>query len=226
MSTKEKRTTMTLSFYVDSAVPSDIDSLIATGMFRGVTTNPTLLDRAGLTSADIPDFVASTLDRGAERVFVQSWGATPDEIAARGREFRSLSDRVIVKVPGSREGITAAKLLSGDGEVLVTAIYSAGQIPAVLASGAAYTAPFLGRMIAAGRDGIAEVQRMQAVIDGTRSDLRLLVGSLRTPEQIVALASVGVRDFTMGAAVWDQFFVDELTAATVAQFEELATATP
>jgi transaldolase len=213
-----------LTLFVDSAVSADVDRLLATGMFSGVTTNPLLLDRAGLTSADIPDFVARTLAAGAERVFVQSWGATPDEIAGRGREFRQLSDRVVVKVPGSLEGMQAARKLSADGDVLVTAIYSADQIPAVIASGATYTAPFLGRMIAAGRDGIAEVTRMQAVIGATGSPLELLVGSLRTPEQVVALASAGVRNFTMGAAVWDLFFSDELTAESVAQFENLATA--
>jgi len=212
-----------ITFYIDSAEAADAEELLPTGMFEGVTTNPLLLDRAGLHSADIPAFVERTLGLGARRVFVQSWGATADEIAARGRRLRELDPRVIVKVPGSREGIEAARQLSPDGEVLVTAIYSAAQIPAVIASGATYTAPFLGRMIAAGRDGLAEVARMQRVIEATGSDLQLLVGSLRTPEQIVELAYAGVRRFTMGRAVWEQFFEDELTAASVAQFEELAT---
>lgn len=215
-----------LTFYVDSAVADDIDRLLGTGMFAGVTTNPLLLSRAGLTSAAIPEFVEAVVARGVERVFVQSWGSTPDEIAARGREFRQLSPKLVVKVPGSREGVQAARSLADDGDVLVTAIHSADQIPAVIASGATYTAPFLGRMIAAGRDGVAEVSRMQDVIDGTGAGLRLLVGSLRTPEQIVALASRGVRNFTMGAPVWDLFFADELTATSVAEFEQLATATP
>lgn len=214
--------------FIDSASRPDVERLLATGLAAGVTTNPAILDKAGLGSRDIPSLVGWATEAGAERVFVQSWGSSAIEIATRGASFRELSPRVVVKVTASREGIEAARLLSspeagyGSGEVLVTAVYSAAQVLPIMASGATYFAPFVGRMEAAGRDPFAEIGRMQAALAATGSPLRTLAGSLRTPEQILTLAQLGVTAFTFGPPVWEQFWGDELTAASVAQFEELA----
>lgn len=209
-------------FYIDSADRDHVARLLATGFFSGVTTNPAILDKAGLGSRDIPAFVEWATRAGAARVFVQSWGASAGEIERRGEEFRALSGNVTVKVPASRPGIEAARVLAGSGDVLVTAVYSAPQVLPVTRSGAAFVAPFVGRMITAGRDGIAEVIAMQSAIDAAGSSLRILAGSLRTPEQILGLARAGVEHFTLGPPVWDLFFGDELTTAAVTQFEELA----
>jgi TalC/MipB family fructose-6-phosphate aldolase len=210
------------TFYIDSAERAEVTRLLATGLFGGVTTNPAILDKAGLGSRDIPALVEWAVDAGAQRVFVQSWGSSAAEIADRGAAFRALAPNVVVKVTASREGVEAARLLSPGGEVLVTAVYSAAQVLPIMASGATFLAPFVGRMIAAGRDGIGEVVAMQRALDATGSHLQILAGSLRTPEQILELASAGVQSFTMGPPVWDLFFDDELTASSVASFHELA----
>ncbi len=92
-----------------------------------------------------------------------------------------------------------------------------------MAAGAAFIAPFVGRMISNGRDGIAEVLAMQQAIEASGSDLEILAGSLRTPEQILELAFGGVRNMTFAPGVWDLFFKDELTAQSVEEFHALAT---
>jgi transaldolase len=209
-------------FFIDSADRAEVTRLLATGLASGVTTNPAILDKSGLGSRDIPDVVGWATDAGAERVFVQSWGSSAAEIADRGAGFRELGPQVVVKVTASQAGVEAARILSPTGPVLVTAVYSAPQVLPIMASGATYLAPFVGRMIAAGRDGIAEIVRMQRAIEATGSPLDVLAGSLRTPEQILELAEAGVSHFTFGPPVWDLFFDDELTAASVAQFEELS----
>lgn len=214
------------TFFIDSADRKQVTELLSTGLFGGVTTNPEILSKAGLGSNDIPDLVDWATGAGAKRVFVQSWGKTSGEIAERGQELRSLGSNVTVKVPASREGIEAAKILSGGGPVLVTAVYTAAQVLPIIASGASYLAPFVGRMIAAGRDAVADITRMQQVIDATKSGLEILAGSLRTPSQVLDLASAGVRNVTLGPPVWDLFFNDELTRASVERFEELATEQP
>ncbi|MEZ2390669.1 transaldolase family protein [bacterium RCC_150] len=214
------------TFFIDSADRNQVTRLLSTGLFGGVTTNPEILSNAGLGSNDIPTLVDWATGAGAKRVFVQSWGKTTGEIAERGQELRNLGSNVTVKVPASRQGIEAAKILSGAGPVLVTAVYTAAQVLPIIASDASYLAPFVGRMIAAGRDAVAEITRMQQVIDATKSDLEILAGSLRTPSQVLDLASAGVRNVTLGPPVWDLFFNDELTHASVERFEELATQQP
>lgn len=213
-----------IDLYIDSAVRSDIDRLLATGLFAGVTSNPAILDKAGLSSADIPDFVKWSVDAGARRVFVQSWGTTADELVERGESFRSLDRAVVVKVTASREGVQAARRLATGGEVLVTAAFSAAQVVPVIAAGATFIAPFVGQMTAAGRDGLAETLAMQRATESTGSATRVLAGSLRTPAQMLELAIGGVRHMTLSPPVWDSSFEDELTAAAVDKFHSLATA--
>jgi TalC/MipB family fructose-6-phosphate aldolase len=211
-----------VSLFIDSAVRAEVEPLLATGLFSGVTTNPAILDKAGLTAAAIPELVAWASDAGAERVFVQSWGATADEIVDRGRGMRDLGPGVVVKVPMSDAGLRAARVLSRDGEVLVTALHTATQVVPALASGATYIAPFVGRMTAVERNGVAEAVAMHRAARATGSLLQVLAGSLRTPQQILDLATAGIHHFTFAPAVWEAFFQDDPTLAAVENFERLS----
>ncbi|MET0885294.1 MAG: transaldolase family protein [Mycetocola sp.] len=212
-----------VTFFIDSADRIEVTRLLRTRLFGGVTTNPAILDKAGLGSADIPDLVAWANDAGAGRVFLQSWGKSAAELIERGEGLRALASNVVVKLPASRDGIEAAAQLSRGGDVLVTAVHAATQVFPVMASGATYLAPFVGRMLAGGRDGVAETIAIQHAVAATGSSLQVLAGSLRTPEQVLELASAGVRNMTFGPAVWDLFFDDDMTDDSVENFERLAT---
>ena len=200
--------------------------LLATGLFRGVTTNPAILDKAGLGSIDIHDVIRWATAAGAERVFVQAWGTSADDMVELGRQFRQISGNVVVKVPYSLEGVVAAKRLSEDGEVLVTAVHSDAQVLPIVLANATYLAPFVGRMDQAGRDGVDAALGMQRALHGLATETRLLAGSLRRPAQLLQLAQAGVSHFTMAPAVWRLFFEDDVTQAAVANFQRLATGTP
>jgi len=213
------------SFYIDSAQRQVVEPLLRSGLVAGVTTNPTLLEAAGVRNEAIPDLVSWATDAGARAVFVQAWGGSAEQLERRGRDLRALDDRVVVKLPVTPAGLQATARLAADGiPVLVTAVYSATQVFPTMAAGASMIAPYLGRMTDAGRDGFAEIAAMQRVIDASGSTLRVLVASLRTPGDVLRLAEVGVRDFTLGPAVWEQLAADPLTDAAVAEFERAAQA--
>jgi transaldolase len=152
---------MNLSYYIDSADRREATDLLATGLFRGVTTNPAILEKAGLGSIDIPDVIRWATDAGAERVFVQAWGTSADDMVELGRQFRQISGNVVVKLPYSLEGIVAARRLAEDGEVLVTAVHADTQVLPIVLANATYLAPFVGRMDQAGRDGLDAALGMQ-----------------------------------------------------------------
>lgn len=211
-----------LAFYVDSADRSAAERMLATGLFAGLTTNPAILAKAGLGTADVPDVVRWAVDAGAPRVFAQVHGDTADELVARGERWRALSERVVIKVAYSEAALAAARRLAGGGEVLVTGVHQAWQVLPAMASGATFVAPFVARMDAAGRDGLAEVEAMTAAVAATGASLQVLAGSVRTPDQILRLARAGVRHITFGPAVWEQFFGDDVTREAVAAFEQLA----
>ncbi|MHA6523390.1 transaldolase family protein [Tessaracoccus sp. G1721] len=214
---------MPIHYYIDSAVQSDVEELLATGLFSGVTTNPAILEKAGLTSLNIPDLIRWTTAAGAERVFVQAWGESALDMIELGRQFRQMSPRVVVKVPYSSAGVEAARELAGEGEVLVTAVHDSPQVLPVVLANATFLAPFVGRMDAAGRDGMESALAIQSALNGLDASTQLLAGSLRRPEQVLRLAQAGVRHFTMGPSVWHSFFEDDITQAAVANFQQLAT---
>ncbi|MFV0429556.1 MAG: transaldolase family protein [Arachnia sp.] len=213
---------MSLHYYIDCAVRDEVEELLATGVFSGVTTNPAILDKAGLASLDIPDLIRWSTAAGAKRVFVQVWGESPAEMIELGRQFRELSPRVVVKVPYSPAAIQAAAVLSATGEVLVTAVHDASQVLPIVLADATFLAPFVGRMDQAGRDGMQATLDMQAAITGVDAATKVLAGSLRRPDQVLRLAQAGVQHFTMAPAVWRAFFDDDVTQAAVANFSALA----
>lgn len=213
------------AFYIDSAERTVVEPLLRSGLVAGVTTNPTLLESAGVRNEAVPDLVAWATHAGARTVFVQAWGSSAAELERRGRALRALDDRVVVKVPVTPAGLQATARLAADGiPVLVTAVYAATQVLPTMAAGASLVAPYLGRMNDAGRDGFAEIAAMQRVIDASGSPLRVLVASLRSPADVLRLAQVGVRDFTLAPSVWHQLAADPLTDAAVVEFERASQA--
>lgn len=187
-------------FYADSADVDAVSPLLVDGLVRGVTTNPTILERGGRTVGDIPELYARWDQEGAREIFFQSWGADAAELVENGRRILRLGDKAVVKVPATRAGFAAAATLAGGGApVLLTAVYSLAQAVAAAAIGVRYIAPYLGRLRDAGRDGTAEIRAMQALVGGSGTDV--LAASIRTPTDIVDLAAAGVPCFTAAPAV-------------------------
>lgn len=212
-----------MRLYLDTADRSVAEPLLATGLFAGVTTNPTILQRAGLGSADIPAVHEWALAGDAREIFFQAWGEDTATLVERGLRLRDLGERVVVKVVASKAGSAACAQLAARGvPTLLTAVYSPGQAMVAAAAGATYIAPYLGRLNDAGRDGPAEVLAMHEVLAGTGT--RVLLASIRDVPSMVGLARAGIDCFTMAPPVAEQFFADELTAAAVRTFEDAARA--
>ena len=139
----------------------------------------------------------------------------------RGLRLRELGDEVVVKLVASRAGSAACAKLAEQGvPTLLTAVYDPGQAIVAAAAGATYIAPYLGRLNDSGRDGLADVAAMQEVLRATGSTTEILLASIRDVASMVSLARIGVHCFTMGPAIAEQFFTDELTADAVAVFED------
>ena len=122
---------------LDTADPDVWRELWPLGLFRGITTNPTLLRRSGrfCDLSAIGLLVAEALDIGCQELHLQSWGATETELLACGRALVSLApEQVVVKLPLSESGLRAARVLLGEGErVTLTACYTAPQVIAAAA---------------------------------------------------------------------------------------------
>jgi transaldolase len=212
--------------YLDTADRRAAEGLLDTGLFAGVTTNPTILQRAGAGVTDIPAIYRWATAAGAREVFFQAWGEDTATLVERGHELRGLGDEVVVKLVASRAGTAACAHLAADGvPTLLTAVYDPGQAIAAAAAGATYIAPYLRRLTAAGRDGIGDVVAMHELLTATGSPTKVLLASIPDVPAMVVLARHGVDCFTMAPAVAEQFFADELTADAVRTFEQAVTDT-
>jgi TalC/MipB family fructose-6-phosphate aldolase len=209
--------------YLDTADRAAAEDLLHTGLFAGLTTNPTILQRSGLGVADAPEIYEWAVAAGAREVFFQAWGEDADTLVERGQRLRELGPEVVAKVPASRAGAAACARLAAHGvPTLLTAVYAPGQVLVAAAAGATYIAPYLGRLNDAGRDGIAEVTAMQEVLAATGASTKILLASIRDVPSMVALARRGIDCFTIGPPVAEAFFAEHLTAAAVAAFEDAA----
>ena len=144
-----------LRLYLDSADPSQWEKWAETGLFYGLTTNPTILKRDGVqcTLRAMRNLARHAFDLDAEELQLQAWGATWNDIYSCGLDLYELESRIVVKVPVTPAGIRAAhRLLMDDVPVTLTGVHSTHQVVTAMSLGAFYVAPDLGRMNDAGKD--------------------------------------------------------------------------
>lgn len=211
--------------YVDSAALDAVSSLLQQSLVHGVTTNPTILERAGRTVDEIPALYRRWADEGAREIFFQAWGGDAPVIEARAREILALGELAVVKIPATGAGFGVAARLAREGApVLLTAVYTPAQALAAASCGIRYIAAYLGRMRDAGFDAVAEIARMQAVCGDSGTEV--LAASLRTPDDIVTLAEAGVPTFTAAPEVLHALLAHPATDAATEVFEASASLRP
>lgn len=212
-----------MKLYLDSADLAAVTPLLATGLFDGVTTNPLILQQAGVRMDQVPRLVSDLTRAGARQVFVQTVERSADAVVDEGRRIADLGAHVVVKVPADREGLTATARLAHSGvPVLVTAVHHARQAVLAAAAGAWGIAPYVGRMDDAGRGGSAQVEQMQRILGG--GPTRVLAASVRVVDVVHELALLGVHSVTVSPAVAAEMLADELTERAVDEFADAARA--
>ena len=214
---------MALRFFIDSADVQDWEDLWSIGLFHGITTNPSLLRRAGLPCSmeTFDHLVDRALNLGCQELHLQAWGATVEELFSRAQALLALApEQILIKLPLTEGGLrTAALLVARDVRVTLTACYGTSQVLAAAGLGATYVAPYLGRISDSGADGCAEVSKMQRCLDGVGATTRLLVASLRSLEEILTLAPLGVDTYTLSPPLAKGIWTHPLTEQAAAQFE-------
>lgn len=214
---------MPLRLLIDSADSNAWEELWPLGLFQGITTNPSLLKRAGIpcTLKALGALAKEALCLGSQELHLQAWGSTAEELLDCSRALWAFApERVVVKLPLTEAGLLAASFLLQDGgRVTMTACYHAPQVLAAAALGSTYVAPYLGRIHDEGRDGFAEVLKMQQCLVGLGSTTRLLVASLRSPEDLSRLAPSGIETFTLAPQTARQLWSHPSTEAAADQFQ-------
>ncbi|MGJ8604575.1 MAG: transaldolase family protein [Marivita sp.] len=214
-----------MDLYLDTADDAAWADLMPTGLFKGITTNPLLAVRAGLDYPTI-DWSAKAMrarDLGAQELHAQVFGSVDGYVAWAGALYEAGAAaglRTVVKIPMTEAGIRAVPAIKAlGGPILMTALYHPKQVFVAKALNADFAAPYFGRMSEAGLPAVEMLDQMHEIARGRP---RLLVASLRSADQLVALAQRGLDCFTLSPEVAQTLLGDSLTDAAAAAFEAAA----
>ena len=211
-----------MRIFLDTADFRVARQLWSWGSFSGVTTNPILLSRAGIS---VDDAMAELGRATSGDLFAQAVGKTAAALADDGARLAQLvPGRVIVKIPTTAYGLEAMRLLAGKNVLTAaTAIFRASQAVLAARAGATWVIPFWHRIAEAGGDPAREVGDAANFLERMLSSglrARVLVASLRTPEEAVAALGAGAAAITVAPDVAHGLLADPGTKAAVEQFHQ------
>jgi transaldolase len=182
-----------MKFFIDTANLAEIKEAHELGVLDGVTTNPSLMAKEGISGKNnvfrhykaICDIVEG--DVSAEVISTDLAG-----MIREGEELAELDDKIVVKIPMIKDGIKALKYFSEKGiKTNCTLIFSAGQALLAAKAGASYVSPFVGRLDDISYDGIQLIEQIRTIYDNYGFDTEILAASIRHPIHILRCAEIG-----------------------------------
>lgn len=182
-----------MKFFIDTANLEQIKEAQALGVLDGVTTNPSLMAKEGITGAeniiqhylDICEIVDG--DVSAEVISTDYAG-----IISEGEKLAALHPQIVVKVPMIKDGVKAIKYFSSKGiKTNCTLVFSAGQALLAAKAGASYVSPFLGRLDDVSYDGMALIGQIVHIYNNYGFETEVLAASIRHPLHIIQCAEAG-----------------------------------
>lgn len=198
-----------MKFFVDTADIAEIRDLAATGLVDGVTTNPSLVAKAGRDFFEVLKEICDVV-KGPVSAEV-----TATEFAGMMKEAEKLSaiaENITIKVPLTMDGLKACKAITEDGRMVnVTLCFSAAQALLAAKAGATFISPFVGRLDDIGQNGMQLISDICEIYDNYDFDTEVLVASVRHPIHVVDAARIGADICTLPPSVIRQLFKHPLT---------------
>ncbi len=182
-----------MKFFIDTANLDQIKDAQDLGVLDGVTTNPSLMAKEGITGADniLKHYVAICEavegDVSAEVIAVDFKG-----IVKEGEQLAALHPQIVVKIPMIKDGIKALKYFSDRNiKTNCTLIFSAGQALLAAKAGATYVSPFIGRLDDVSTDGTFLISEIREIYDNYAFETEILAASVRHTMHIINCAKIG-----------------------------------
>jgi transaldolase len=205
-----------MKLFVDTGNIKEVETLAAIGILDGVTTNPTLLAKAG---GDYRQNLKHICQIVKGPVSAEVTATDFNGMMREGRDLASIDEHIVVKVPFTTDGVKACKALSSEGKrVNVTLIFSATQAWLAAKAGATYVSPFVGRLDDIATTGMNLVREIVDIFDNYEYVTEVLVASVRNPIHIIEAGRMGADVVTAPAAVIEQSFKHPLTDIGLARF--------
>ena len=198
-----------MKLFLDTAHLADLKIAADWGILEGVTTNPSLAAKEGL---EFPDLVKAITDLVPGPVSAEVTAESVEEMVVQGKELASIAKNVVIKVPLTREGISAgSRLVAADIPINATLVFSPAQAILAARIGATFVSPFLGRVDDIGNSGLELLRQIVEIYMVQGYETEVLAASLRSPQHVVDSAQIGADIATMPFGVMDKLFNHPLT---------------
>jgi transaldolase len=209
-----------MKFFIDTANLEQIKEAQDLGVLDGVTTNPSLMAKEGITGKDniLKHYVAICNivdgDVSAEVIATDFEG-----MVREGEALADLHPQIVVKLPMIADGIKACKYFTDKGiRVNMTLVFSAGQALLAAKAGATYVSPFIGRLDDISTDGLNLISEIRLIYDNYGYETEILAASVRHTMHIIDCAKLGADVMTGPLSAIMGLLKHPLTDIGLAQF--------
>ena len=211
-----------MKFFIDTANLNQIKEAQDLGVLDGVTTNPSLMAKEGITGHDniLKHYVAICNivdgDVSAEVIATDF-----DGMIREGEALAALHEQIVVKLPMIKDGVKAAKYFSDKGiKTNVTLVFSVGQALLAAKAGATYVSPFIGRLDDVSTDGLNLIGEIRLIYDNYGFETQILAASIRHTMHIIDCAKLGADVMTGPLSAIEGLLKHPLTDIGLAKFLE------
>ena len=198
-----------MKLFIDSAEVALIKDLAATGLVDGVTTNPSLLAKAGRPIKEVIAEICAAVEGPVSAEVAATDTAT---MLTEGRKLAAIADNVVVKLPLTMDGLRATAVFAREGiSTNVTLCFSAAQALLAAKAGATFVSPFVGRLDDHGADGLELLHEIRAIYDQYGYETSILAASLRNVGHVTGAALAGADAATLPPDVFSALVKHPLT---------------
>src|SRR4028119_1158506 len=198
-----------MKFFVDTADTNPPRELAETGLLDGVTTNPSLINKAGRNFLEVVKEIAEIVPGPVSAEVV---ALDHKEMMREAEILRKIADNITIKVPLTIDGLKTCKALTSEGTMVnVTLCLTANQALLAAKAGATFISPFVGRHDDIGFDGMQIISEIRTIYDNYEFATQILVASVRHPVHVLQSAMIGADVLTAPPAVIRQLFKHPLT---------------
>ncbi len=209
-----------MKFFIDTAQLDEIKKAADWGVLDGVTTNPSLMAKAGIKGQGyIHGHYKAICDLVDDNVSAEVIATDYDGIMREAHELAALDKKIVVKIPMIPDGIKAISTLSKEGiRTNCTLIFSANQALLAAKAGASYVSPFIGRLDDISNEGMYLIYDLMTIFKQYEFKTEVLVASVRNPIHLVQAAKHGAHVATLPFSVIEQLFKHPLTDIGLEKF--------
>ncbi len=205
-----------VQFFIDTGDINEIKTAYSWGIIDGVTTNPSLVAKAGKPQhqliKEICEIVPGPIS--AEVISTDHVGMLKEAY-----ELAKINSHVVIKLPMTKDGMIALKELSAKNiKTNITLIFSANQALLAAKNGATYVSPFVGRLDDIGQTGMDLIAEIKTIYGQYNFQTQVLVASVRHPDHVKASALMGADVATVPFKVLESLFAHPLTKIGLDQF--------